>query len=94
MADKTEIEILRGKDAEQLLANPLLIEAFEIIERDIIQKWQTSPARDEKARETLYLSQLLLQRLASQLRLVVETGQIAQASLAQRAGQTLKRVFS
>lgn len=93
MSDQTETEIQRGQDAAQLLAHPLLAEAFAIIEADLIEKWQTSPARDVKARETLYLSQLLLRRLEGQLQLVVETGQVAAATLTQRIGQTLRRGF-
>lgn len=94
MTDKLEMEILRGKDAAQLLEHPLLAEAFSLIEKDLIEQWQNSPARDEKGREILYLSQCLLKRLQSQLYQVVETGKFAQASLAQQIGQKLKSAFS
>jgi hypothetical protein len=90
VTDKTELDIQRGERALQLLREPLIIEAFQIIEQDLIEKWQTSPARDKDARETLYLSQMLLKRLQSQLELVMQTGQMAKATLLQRAKQALR----
>lgn len=89
MTDQTELDIQRGERALQLLREPLIIEAFQIIEQDLIEKWQTSPARDVQARETLYLSQMLLKRLQAQLELVMQTGQMAKATLLQRARQAL-----
>lgn len=82
MTDKMELEILRGKDAEQLLAHPLLREAITLIEQDIVDKWQNSPARDAEGREKLYQNQVLLARLVAQIEQVVKTGQFAQATLA------------
>lgn len=93
MTDKLEMEIVRGADAEQLLANPLLREAFELIEQDLIEKWQTSSLQDEKGREKLYLSQIMLARIVKQIELVVQTGQVAKATLAQRTGRALSRYF-
>lgn len=89
MIDKTEYEILRGQDAEQLLAHPLLVEAFELIEKELTDQWQNSPARDQAGREKLWLTLRLLKRLQVQIRSVVETGQFAKATLAQRIGQRL-----
>ena len=91
MTDVTERDINRGEHALRLMRDELLVEAFQIIEQDLIEKWQTSPARDKEARETLYLSQMLLKRLQNQLELVIETGQIAKATLAQRVKQSLLR---
>lgn len=89
MTDKTEYEILRGQDAEQLLAHPLLAEAFQTIERELTEQWQNSPVRDCEGREKLWLSLKLLQRVHGQIASVVATGQYAKASLAQRIGQKL-----
>lgn len=91
MTDLLERDIQRGERALQLLREPLIVEAFQIIEQDLIEKWQTSPARDEKGRETLYLSQILLKRLQAQLELVMETGQLAKATLAQQVRKALTR---
>lgn len=89
MTDALERDIQRGERARLLLQDELLVEAFQLIEQDLIQKWQTSPVRDREARETLYLSQVLLQRLQKQLTHVVETGQVAKATLLERAKRAM-----
>jgi hypothetical protein len=91
VTDTTEMDILRGERALQLLREPLIVEAFSLIEQDLIDKWQNSPARDVQARESLYQSQILLRRLQAQLELVMQTGQVAKATLIQRAKLALHR---
>lgn len=92
--DRTETDILRGERARQLLEEPLIVEAFALIEREYQQAWQDSPARDVEARELLYLSLKNLAKVKGHLTQVLESGQIAKATLAQRAGRTLKAAFS
>jgi hypothetical protein len=92
--DRIETEILRGERAKQLLEEPLLSEAFALIELEYMKAWQDSPARDKEARETLYLSIKNLQKVRGHLLQVMDSGTMAKATLAQRAGQTLKRAFS
>lgn len=89
MSDKTEMEILRGERAQLLLQDELLIDAFTLIEEELTEQWQNSPARDQEGREKLWLSLKLLHKLQRNLVTVMETGKIAKATLAQRAlGQT------
>lgn len=92
--DKSESEILRGERAKQLLEDPLLTEAFTLIELEYMKAWQDSPARDKEARETLYLSIKNLQKVRGHLLQVMDSGTLAKLTLAQRTGQALKRVFS
>jgi len=92
--DSLEMEIMRGERAEQLLREPLLTEAFEIIEQEYMAQWKNSPARDEAGREKLWLMLKLLGQVHGQLQAVVNTGTFAKATLVQRAGQTLSSVFS
>lgn len=92
--DKSEIEIARGERARQLLEDPLLVEAFTKKEAEYIQAWLNSPARDVEGREALYLSIKNLHAIRGHLSNVMDTGTMAKATLAQRTGQTLKRVFS
>jgi hypothetical protein len=93
MIDQTETDIRRGKDAEALLAHPLLVEAFELIEQELTQEWRNSPARDEEAREKLWLTLKCLHKVRGQLQHVVETGQFARMTLAQRVGERLSQYF-
>lgn len=94
MDDKAEYEIVRGERAAQLLQEPLLVEAFETLQKELTDQWQKSPVRDVEGREKLYLSLLCLQRVQGQLATVLETGKVAKATLAQRAGQTLSRAWN
>ena len=94
MDDKTEYEISRGERAQQVLREPLLQEAFTEVERELTEQWQTSPVRDVEGREKLYLTLLCLRKVQRHLESVVETGKVAQATLAQRLGQKLSRTFS
>lgn len=79
-----EQENQRGQQAERLLADPLLVEAFETIEQEITQQWITSPARDADGREKLWMMQQMLYRVKGHLDSVVESGKLARATLAQR----------
>lgn len=91
--DRTENEVLRGERARQLLEEPLLVEAFALIEQEYTHAWQTSPARDIEGREKLYLSLKNLAKVRGHLLQVMDSGKMAKATLAQRAGQTLKAAF-
>lgn len=54
-----------------------------------MSQWENSPVRDKEGREVLWLSQKLLAKVHGQLAQVMETGQLAKLSLAQRIGQKL-----
>lgn len=84
----------RGEEARQLLEHPLLAEAFQTIRNEVIEKWQSSPARDVEGREKLWLTLRLLNRLEGQLQSVVETGKVARATLLQRAKQAATSLMS
>lgn len=86
-----EQEVRRGEDARLLLAHPLLLEAFATIEQELTDTWKASPARDVDAREKLWLSLKLLHRVQTQLQSVVETGQVAKATLAEQALELARR---
>lgn len=78
-----EQEVRRGAEAERLLAEPLLIEAFATIEQEFTDAWKASPARDEAGRQSIWLSLKLLHRVKAHLESVVDTGKLAKKSLAQ-----------
>lgn len=89
MTDKTERDIFRGEQAARLLSDELLLDAFATIEREYTDQWLQSPARDTDGRERLFLMVKTLHRLKLELQCVLETGQTAKMSLAQRIGQRL-----
>lgn len=83
------IEIRRGVEAERLLSEPLLLEAFATIEQEFTDAWKASPARDPEGREKLYLSLKLLARLKAHIESVATTGKMAKKSLSQSARESL-----
>lgn len=88
-----EEQASRGQQAKNLLAHPLLTEAFSVIEQDIQDKWQNSPARDSEGREQLWTQLKLLHRVRSELQQVVETGKVAEATLSQRLREAGRRIW-
>jgi hypothetical protein len=46
--------IRRGERAKQLLQDPLLVEALDLIEKEIISQWEACPVRDSEGREFLW----------------------------------------
>lgn len=84
----------RGTEAERLLSHPLLVEAFDLIEQDIRDKWTNSPARDVDGREALWTQLRLLHRVRAEIQEVAETGKVAQATLAQKALAAGRRIWN
>lgn len=80
-----EEQARRGDEAQRLLENPLLVEAFDVIERQCIEEIKKCPVRDAEGLAKLHLMLLLNQRLRAQIEAVVSTGKIARASLLKRA---------
>lgn len=80
-----EEQARRGDEAQRLLEHPLLVEAFEVIERQCIEEIKKCPVRDAEGLAKLHLMLLLNQRLRVQIESVVNTGKIARASLLKRA---------
>jgi hypothetical protein len=74
-----EEQIYDGNRARECLENEQFIRAFDSIEQELTNAWQTSPARDEAGREKIYLTLKLLGRLKSALTTSLETGKLAEA---------------
>lgn len=83
-----------GQEAERLLAHPLLVEAFDLIEKDIVEQWMNSPARDEEGRQKLWLMQGLLRRLKAQITSVVNEGKVVEATLKQSRASEIASYMS
>ena len=64
----------KADQAERLLKNTLLKEAFEEIEKNITAKWKATKFDHKDARETLYTQLRCLENVKSFLRLAVEHG--------------------
>ena len=68
----------RARRAQPLLNDPLIKEAFETLEKDLLDSWKHSGTSDKEARESLWLAMRLLDRLHIHLQSILETGQMAE----------------
>ena len=88
MEDRTERAIQAGKQAKQLLDTPVLVMAFEQIEREAFDHWIASPGGAVEARERLHAGVLAVRKLRQKLEALVTNGLMSEASLeAQRMEQ-------
>ena len=77
-----EQEVRRGEQAIAVIESPIFIEAFDVIEKELTQKWQDSPTKDSELREKIWMSLKLLERVKLQMVSVATTGQMAKQSIA------------
>jgi hypothetical protein len=68
----------RARRAQSLLNDPLVKEAFETLEKDLLSSWRNSGTRDTETRESLWLAMRLLDRIHTHLQSILETGQMAE----------------
>lgn len=46
--------VKRANDARQVMENPMVKEALEVLEKQIMQEWKATHPKDEKGREKLF----------------------------------------
>ena len=68
----------RARRAQSLLNDPLIVEAFETLEKYLLDTWKQSGTGDKETRESLWLAMRLLDRLRIHLQSILETGQMAE----------------
>ena len=67
----------REARARSLLSDELLNEAFNTLAKDITDAWDNTGIHDTEARESLWLSLRLLERIRLHLTSIIETGDMA-----------------
>ncbi len=88
--DKLYDQAERGRQAQNLLENTVLWDGFAILERDYIQAWKATPARDAMAREKWWIAVNMIGKLRENLITVLNNGKLAQADLSLRATRANK----
>jgi hypothetical protein len=71
----------QGARAREVLENEVFNQAFEDIEKELIESWKKSPARDQEGREKLWIYLAMLQKVKSNLQTTMETGKLAELEL-------------
>lgn len=76
--------VYNGARAREVLENTEFIAAFDAIEKEVIDTWTSSPARDAEGRERLWTYLHLLRKVRTQLMSTMETGKLAQLDINHR----------
>jgi len=66
-------ELREGK-AKALLDNPIFNEAFDVLKKDLMSRWENSGSTELEARESIWLAMRLLDKLYLHIQSIVETG--------------------
>jgi len=81
------IDARKGQEAKDLLENPMLVEAFAILEREYLKAWRQSKPADQEERERLWLAVGILEEIQRHLRVVVENGVMAKRDIDKISGR-------
>ena len=66
----------REERAKNLLSNELFNEAFDVLRKDLTNRWESSGSREVEARESIWLAMRLLDRIHAHISSIVETGRM------------------
>ena len=64
----------RVSRAKNLLNDPLFNEAFDVLRKDLMNRWESSGSTELEARESIWLAMRLLDRIHTHISSIVETG--------------------
>jgi len=92
MADKSLEEIKRAERAEEVLNNPLFIEAVDKVRSGIINSMAESPLGDDRTHNRLVIAMQILNQIEKQLTDVVQTGKMAKLQVVTPM-ERVKRAF-
>ncbi len=81
MSAVLESEVLDGGRAKELLDDPTLSKMFINLEGQYLKAWQTTTANDTEGRERLFHAFSVLQDIKVHLRVMADSGQLAQEHL-------------
>ena len=64
--------------AKSLLENPLFKETFDVLRKDLMNRWEVSGSTELEARESIWLAMRLLDRVHAHITSIVETGRMSE----------------
>lgn len=86
-----EDEIRRGREAERLMNDPLMVEAFSAVEEVILNGLRTVDVGAKDAQRDLIVTLQLLGNLQRVLKTHIQTGQLAEISKRESLGKRILR---
>ena len=76
-----EERLYLGDRAREVIENEAFIAAFDATEKEVIEQWMQSPARDQDGREKLWQYLSMLRKVKANIQTTLETGKLAQLDL-------------
>ena len=74
MSDVIQFDSRREEHAKRLMQDELLAEAFDVLRKDLLDRWSASGSIEVEARESIWLAMRLLDRIHGHINSIVETG--------------------
>jgi len=68
----------RERRAKGLMNDPLFIESFDELKKELLGQWEHSGSTDIDARESIWLAIRLLDRIHGHIQSIIETGHMAE----------------
>jgi len=68
----------RERRAKALMNDPLFIESFDELKKELLGQWEHSGSTDIDARESIWLAIRLLDRIHGHIQSIIETGHMAE----------------
>lgn len=72
----------RAVQAESIINNELIVEAFANLEAEYINLWRSTRAEDQIGREKLFLAVNIIGKFRQHLQTIITDGKLAEAQLA------------
>jgi hypothetical protein len=79
--DTTQADVRRGERAAALMGDDLLTEAFATLEREYVEAWRLTAARDTDARERLWQAVQIVGKVRQHLSTVLDRGKLSAKEL-------------
>ena len=68
----------KERRAKALMNDPLFIESFDELKKELLGQWEHSGSTDIDARESIWLAIRLLDRIHGHIQSIIETGHMAE----------------
>jgi|TARA_R110002051_G_scaffold46058_5_gene92688 hypothetical protein len=68
----------RERRAKALMNDPLFVESFAELKKELLGQWEQSGSIDIDARESIWLAIRLLDRIHGHIKSIIETGHMAE----------------
>ena len=67
----------REAHAKRLLEDELFTEAFDVLRKELMDRWEASGSIEVEARESIWLAMRLLDKIHGHITSIVETGRMS-----------------